>query len=165
MSDTTAGQAEHGLWADERIEAELRRIGDNMRLYIADAATVAQTVRDEYEQALAAKDKRIAELESQVSFAAKLANARLEVAQWQEARIAELEAQLAERGEWTMLGEGEQQRVQICEFHYIEEAGDDAARFFDAWVTATAIVFDNHSIIELPEDEYRIFRRVQREDE
>ena len=48
------------LWSDTRIEAELRRIGDNMRLYIADAATVAEQVRDEYEA-------RIAELEQELA--------------------------------------------------------------------------------------------------
>lgn len=77
------------VWTDNQIEAEVRRIGDNMRLYISDACAIAEKVRDDYEQALAAADAAYKEL------AGLLAATEAERDSLR-ARLGELEA----AGEW-----------------------------------------------------------------
>lgn len=55
------------LWTDEQIEAEMRRIGDNMRLYIADACSVAEQVRDDYEAALTAAEEQLRDCRAELA--------------------------------------------------------------------------------------------------
>ncbi len=100
------------LWSDERIEQEMRRIGGGSRLYIDDACTVAEQVRDDLQAALDAANQRVEELEA--SFDLRWDSDMRAIKQWQAAtgeelkwpnhadlcvwlmqRIAELEAQAA----------------------------------------------------------------------
>lgn len=94
----TPGQAEHSLWADERIRLALGLAIDvyidYIESFIVPAKVALETcmnIRDDMAQALAAAQEHIKELEEILGFGIEHVAGQ---------RIAELTAQLAERSEW-----------------------------------------------------------------
>lgn len=77
------------------------------------------------------------------------------------AEIDQLRQELAAVQEWQPITEDA--HAEICESHFVEAAGDWSTRFYSVQVSSTAIMFDSYNMIELPEDEYQIVRRVPKE--
>lgn len=100
----TPGQAEHSLWADERIRLALGLTSDVYIDYIESfivpakvALEACMNIRDDMAQALAAAQEHIKELEEILGFGIEHVAGQ---------RIAELTAQLAERSEYEPVPDG-----------------------------------------------------------
>src|SRR5688500_11455440 len=120
-------QQQEQLYPDSRIYKELGVVHDAQIDYASSfhvgldgAIGFGKAIRDTYEAALAARDERIKELQAQVD-AAK--------------RYVTIE---------------EDERLEVCESHFNREAGDSSSRYFAVWLSSTAIMFDNDSMIEIP---------------
>lgn len=138
------------LWSDERIDkVAINALGSYGTFTFFDTKKLMRDVRDQYEAERTQLQARIAELEAQaIADGWNIADTDRRYHESMEEN-EQLEQQLAQAGQWEPLVEDE--RTEVCESHFVEEAGDDASRYFNVWVSSTAIMFDNNSMIELPD--------------
>lgn len=167
-------QDQEPVWTDEQIEAEMRRVGDNMRPYIADACSVAERIRDD----LSAKldevyganeylarensmlfDRGAARLATLKELQAELATLRSQLAECQQAATAL--AMLTEESEWESVGMGE---IMMCAcgdpqcYHAIEFIENDLLVYEDISDKSEGAI-----VVRLPYRNWRVQRRKESE--